>query len=90
MKRRLIPIACLLIALFLFFSAAAFAAAPEKDGPAVWIEDLTVTAGNSFSFYIKARDLENVGSLSLSLLYDPEQFEFSAVSAQDMISNEIS
>ena len=89
MKRIIITVACLIISLLFIFSAAAFAAAPQGEAPAVWIDDQTVTAGNSFSFYIKARNLENVGALSLSLIYDATQFEFSAISAQSMIDSEI-
>ena len=89
MKRKIITIACLLVSFLLLFSAAAFAAAPEGEGPAVWIEEQTVTAGDHFSFFIRTRDLENVGTLSLSLIYDATQFEFYTVSAQSMISGQI-
>ena len=90
MRRRIIPLVCLLVAFLVLFSGVvAFAATPEKDGPFVWIEDQTVTAGDTFYIDIQARDLENVASLSLSLLYDAEQFEFLTVSAQEMIDEEI-
>jgi len=73
----------------LLFSTAAFAAVPEKGGAMVWIEDQTVAAGDVFYFDIITNDLENIGSLSLSLLYDTTQFEFLTVSAQSMISETI-
>ena len=92
MGRRIIKTACLFIATILLvatlFAAASFDVAAEE-GTVVWIEEQTVTAGNSFSFYIQARNLENVGTLSVSLYYDTEQFEISSVSTQPMISNQI-
>ncbi|MBQ8341461.1 MAG: hypothetical protein IJY22_03675 [Clostridia bacterium] len=88
-RQRIFALIAICLAFLLLLSGtAAFAAAPEGTGAAIYVEDREITAGNTFTLYVKARGLENVAGLSLSLYYDESQFQYTgSISAGSMLSS---
>jgi hypothetical protein len=87
MKKIFSAIVSFLLIFCILSDIAAMAAMPEGRDVAIWVDDASVTAGDTFTVAVQARALENIATLSLVLYYNSSYFELVSAHPQSMITS---